>query len=287
MKKCAGLLILTATISLAATADAKWLLFGTSKDETGLEYLQINRIPADEAGERIKFFREMLGPDEMLELSGKVSAGKGAARSIRISIDDKATWKDLKLSGSGTFEYQFKPSTSVVRVMHLEAAYASGKVIKTEELRREIVLSDETAQAGVREILDVLFDAYGSGNLAAYMNRVSADFTGGKPILERAIKKDFSDLRDVKLLYAVNSIASGRDGRFFVSVTYNRTMTVNRDGSSKQDIGVTEFIFSSKDGQLVLYSMKQPLVFGLSDAERVATGVVAGRNDGNRPVPPD
>ncbi len=45
-------------------------------------------------------------------------------------------------------------------------------------------------------------------------------------------------------------------------------------GKLLSDKGITEFVFKLGDGGLKVYSMKFPLIFGLSDASNVATGVL-------------
>jgi hypothetical protein len=45
-----------------------------------------------------------------------------------------------------------------------------------------------------------------------------------------------------------------------------------KDGKSYRDTGTTQLIFEAIDGGLKVWSMKNPLIFGLSDASNVATG---------------
>ncbi len=274
MKKL--LLILTAVLSLAGAADAKWWIFGKSNDEVGLRYLYINQVSAEEAGPKIKIFRETLGTDGLIKINGRASAGKGGVGSVRISLDDKATWQDVKFSDNGTFEYSFKPETGKTYTMLLEITDTAGKTNKVDETRKEITLSDESIQAKVKETLDAMFAAYSAENLQKFMGYVGDDFAGDKGILERAVKRDFDALSSINIRYTVNNISAGSQGRVFVSVTYNRMVFVNKTGATSTDTGSTEFVFDSNEGKLALFSMKQPLMFGLSDAENVATGSVLG-----------
>ncbi|HBA60482.1 MAG TPA: hypothetical protein DCZ92_06635 [Elusimicrobia bacterium] len=274
MKKI--ILILTAVLALAGAADAKWWIFGKSKDEVGLKYLYINRLSADETGPKFKIFRETLGSDGLVKITGRASTGKSAVGSVRISLDNKGTWSDVKFADNGTFEYAFKPETGRTYAMLLEITDTAGKTNKVEETRKELTLSEESVQAKVKETLDAMFDAYSKENLARFMGYVGENFAGDKAILERAVKRDFDALSNISLRYTLNNVASGAQGRIFVSVTYNRMVFVNKTGASTQDTGSTEFVFDSNEGKLSLYSMKQPLMFGLSDAENVATGVVQG-----------
>ncbi|MHB0996574.1 MAG: hypothetical protein ACYC2I_09420 [Elusimicrobiales bacterium] len=272
MKKI--LLLAAALFITAGSADAKWWIFGKSKTEVGLKYLHINRVSADETGPKIKIFREMLAADGLVRITGRTSGGQTG--SVRITLDDKATWQDVKFADNGTFEYSFKPEPGRTYAMLIEVTDTAGKTNKPEETRKEITLSEENIQAKVKEALDALFQAYGQENLQKFMAGVGENFAGDRDILERAVKRDFDALGNIVMRYTLNSVASGAQGRVFVSVTYNRMVLVNKTGASNTDSGATEFVFDSKEGKLSLFSMKQPLMFGLSDAENVATGTVLG-----------
>jgi len=278
MKKL--LLILAALISLSAAADAKWWIFGKANEEVGLKYLYVNKISADETGPKIKIFKETLGTDGLVKITGKAAVGKGGVGSVRISLDDKATWTDVKFADNGTFEYSFKPEQGKTYAMLVEVTDTAGKTNKVDETRKEISLSDENIQAKVKETLDAMFAAYNNENLAKFMSYVGENFAGDKAILERAVKRDFDALSSINLRYTINNISAGAQGRIFVSVTFSRMVIVNKTGAPASDTGSTEFVFESSEGKLSLFSMKQPLMFGLSDAENVATGTVIGGGEG-------
>ena len=279
MKKI--LTLVAAVMIFAGPADAKWWIFGKSNDEVGLKYLYVNKVSADETGSKVKIFKETLGADGLVKINGKASVGKGSVGSVRISLDDKGTWMDVKFADNGTFEHSFKPEQGKTYVMLVEVTDTAGKTNKADETRKEITLSDENIQAKVRETLDAMFDAYNRENLEKLMGYVGDNFAGDKGILERAVKRDFDALSGINLRYTINNISAGTQGRVFVSVTYNRMVFVNKTGASSTDSGSTEFVFDSKEGKLSLFSMKQPLMFGLSDAENVATGEVMGNTASN------
>ncbi len=274
MKKI--LLIAVAIFTITASADAKWWIFGKSNDEVGFKYVYVNKVSTDETGPKIKIFKETLGTDGLVKITGKAAVGKSAVGSVRISLDDKASWAEVKFADNGTFEYSFKPEAGKTYAMLLEVTDTAGKTNKVEDTRKEITLSEESIQAKVKETLDAMFDAYNKESLTKFMGYVGDDFAGDKAILERAVKRDFDALSSINLRYTVNNIAAGAQGRVFVSVTYNRLVFVNKTGATSTDTGSTEFVFSSNEGKLSLFSMKQPLMFGLSDADNVATGFVLG-----------
>ena len=102
MKKL--ILMAAALLFAAGAADAKWWIFGKSKDEVGFKYLYINKVSSDEAGPKMKIYAETLGTDGLVKVNGRAYAGKNAVGSVRISLDDKATWQDVKFADNGTFE---------------------------------------------------------------------------------------------------------------------------------------------------------------------------------------
>jgi hypothetical protein len=278
MKKL--IILLTALLFTAGAADAKWWIFGKSRDEVGLKYLYIGGVSSDEAGPKLKVFRESLGDGGTLKISGKASTGRNAVGSVRITLDDKATWQDVKFSDNGAFEYAFKPEAGRTYAMLLEVTDTAGKTNKVDETRKELSISEENIRAKAQQALDALFAAYAAENLPKFMGLVGEDFAGDKAILERAVKRDFDALSSINIRYTLNSIASGAQGRVFVSITYSRMVFVNKTGATSTDAGSTEFVFGSREGKLSLYSMKQPLMFGLSDAENVASGTVLGGGEG-------
>jgi len=277
MKKI--LLLITALLSIALTADAKWWIFGKANTDVGVKYLYINGIAADETGASIKLFKETLPSGGAVKINGKAALGKGAVGSVRLTLDNKDTWTDVKFAENGTFEYTFSPEAGKVYTFFIEVTDTAGKTNNIEGTRKVIELSAENIQTKIRVALDTLFDAYNRENLQKFMAGVGENFAGDKAMLERAVKRDFDALSNIVMRYSINNVAAGAQGRVFVSVTYNRLVFVNKTGASNTDTGTTEFVFDSAEGKLSLFSMKQPLMFGLSDADNVASGVVLGGAD--------
>lgn len=272
--------IAAALLLAAGAAQAKWWIFGKGGGETGLRYLTVNGASAEEAGRKIVIYRETLGPDGLVRIQGRAQTGRNKVGGVRVSLDDKATWQDAKVADNGTFEYTFKPEEGKKYVLLVEVTDTAGKTNKVDDTRKELELSGEKVQAGIRAALDAMFDAYSKERLAAFMAHVGDDFAGDKILLERAVKRDFDSLSGINIRYTLNNIAAGASGRVFVSITYNRFVVVNKTGASNTDNGSTEFVFTMKEGRPLLYSMKQPLMFGLSDADNVATGTVLGGETG-------
>lgn len=281
------LTLLSAAMLLTGTADAKWWIFGKTDARIGIRNLKINGLSTGEAGDRVKIFSGSLGPDGLAKIAGSAITGKGTLGSVRITLDNKATWQDAKFSENGDFEYSFRPEAGKTYVMFIEIANSTGKTNKIDQTRKEISISAENVQARVREALDSLFDAYNRENLQRFMAWVGEDFAGSKPVLESAVKRDFEALSNIVMRYTINNVAAGQGGRVFVSVTFNRMVMLNKTGTINTDSGTTEFVFNSTSGKLSLFSMKRPLVFGLSDSENVATGRVPDDNSGLLTLDPD
>lgn len=268
--------IIALVILSASIADAKWWIFGKSKEEVGIKYMTINSVSTDETASKITLFKDML-PEGKITIKGKASGGQ--IGSVRISLDGKATWNEAKFSENGAFEYSFPAEIGKKYEVLVEITNTAGKTNKPEETAKTIEISQENFKAKITETLNAIFEAYNLENQAKFMSYVSDNFAGDKDFLELAIKKDFNALSDIKLRYSINNFAVG-SGKVYVSLTYNRMFFINKTGQSSTDGGITEMVFEIKDGKPMLYSMKKPLLFGLSDANNVATGETAGAGGG-------
>lgn len=263
----------------AVNAEAKWWIFGQSNDEVNITYMYLNKIAYDESGPKLTIFKETL-QDGLIYINGKASTRKGKIGSVRVSTSNREAWEEAKLSENGAFEYSFRPDLGKEYVLYIEVMDTAGKTNDIESTRKEVNLSDQNIMALIRETLDKMIDAYRSEDPNRFMSYVSDDFSGDETNLDRAIRKDFSAFDNIDLRYTVNNIAAGSNGMVYVSINFNRSVISARDGKTYTDRGMTEFIFQL--GPERVYSMKNPLIFGLSDAENVATGTVkSGSQDLN------
>jgi hypothetical protein len=112
------------------------------------------------------------------------------------------------------------------------------------------------------------------------MNLVDEDFAGDFNLLDRAIRKDFSAFDALNLRYTLNNVVSSSKGKVYVALSYNRQVTSTRSGQTLTDQGLTEIIFNLNNKMAKVIAMKNPLIFGLSDASNVGTGTVnSNQND--------
>ncbi|MBN2655006.1 MAG: hypothetical protein JXR79_07865 [Nitrospirae bacterium] len=264
-------------IALATSADAKWWIFGQSNDEVSASYIYLNKTNYEESGSKVTLYKDAL-QDGMILVNGKASVRKGKVGSIRITTNNKETWQDAKLSENGAFEFRFRPESGKTYVMFIEIMDTSGKTNDIEATRKEVTISDQNIAALVRDVLDKMVAAYSSEDAGRFMSFVSEDFAGDSGSLDRAIRRDFSAFDNIMLRYTINNVSSGANGMVYVSINYNRSVTSSKDARVYTDRGMTELVF--KLGSNQIFSMKSPLIFGLSDAANIATGsVVALANE--------
>jgi len=256
---------------LTVNADAKWWIFGQSNDEISINYMYINKISYDESGPEVTIYKETL-QDGLIHINGKASVRKGKIGGVRVSTSNKERWEEAKFSENGAFDYSFRPEPDREYVLYIEIMDTAGKTNDIEATRKKIKLSDQNIMALIRETLDKMIEAYRNEDPTRFMSYVSDDFAGDESNLDRAIRKDFSAFDNIDLRYTLNNVAAGAKGMVYVSINFNRSVLSARDGKTYTDRGMTEFIFQL--GPARVSSMKNPLIFGLSDAENVATGTV-------------
>lgn len=275
IKMMAALLLV---LLLNGTAEAKWWIFGQANDELSISYLYLNNIQYDGGDQKISLYRQLLVNDEII-MRGKARVGKGNVGSVRVSIDNREHWQDAKLASDGAFEFHFRPEVGKTYVIFVEASDTAGKTNDVDATRKEVTVVEGTLQQQVREVLDAMVMAYRSEDPRTFMNYVNENFVSDRSALDKAIRKDFSLFDNIDMRYTINSVASGQGG-VQVAISFSRSLTSSRSGKTLSDHGSTDFVF--KPGQLGLqvFSMRNPLIFGLSDQEEIATGTV---NDGSNP----
>ena len=143
----------------------------------------------------------------------------------------------------------------------------------------ELTVIESNAQQLVRGALDELVAAYRGEDAARFMKLVSVDFAGDSANLDRAVRKDFSAFDNIDIRFTLNNVTLDPAGRIFASVTFSRAVTSSKSGRTLNDKGATDLIFKLEEGGAKIFSMKNPLIFGLSDPTDVATGNSAAIGD--------
>jgi len=253
-------------------SEAKWWIFGASEDEITIKYIYLNNISYEELGQKVTLFRDNL-PDGNAVIKGKATVKTGTIASVRVTLNNKETWQDATLSEDGAFEFRFRPELNKNYVVFIEIMDTRGKTNDIEATRKEITVSERNITAMVKEALEGMAEAYRREDAGKFMSYVAEDFAGDAVNLDRAIRKDFSLFDNIDMRFTINNVASGGKG-IVVSINFSRSLVSSRTGKLLSDKGMTEFVFKLGEGGLKVYSMKFPLIFGLSDASNVATGVV-------------
>lgn len=272
--------LLLAVLLPCQPAGAKWWIFGQANDQVDLSYLYLNNLSYEESGPKLTLYKDLLPKGEVV-LRGKARIRRGKIGQIRISIDDRQTWREARFSDNGGFEFHFRPEAGRTYVLFVEVSDTAGKTNDVEATRKELFISDSRTYQVVLEVLKELVDAYQAEDPVRFMARISEDFAGDATLLDRAVRQDFSAFDNIDLRVTLNSLAPDPSGKIYVSLTYSRFVISSRSGGTYSDRGVTEFIFAPGDQGPVVYAMKNPLIFGLSDAANVATGTVV--QSGNEP----
>lgn len=260
-------------LMVAMPAQAKWWIFGQANEEVQTRFVLLNDINYDELGDKVTLYRDSL-PQGMVKIVGKAGISRGKVGGIRLSFDDRQTWQDAKFSDDGGFEFQFTPEINKTYVVFLEIMDTAGKTNDIEATRKEVTVSDQSMSNMVQQALDAMIAAYMAEDPARFMVNVDPDFAGDTTLLDFAIRKDFSSFDNLDLRYTINNLATDGHGNIHVIISYNRRVTSARSGETYTDAGVTEFTFRPGAALPRCFSMKQPLIFGLSDAANIATGTL-------------
>lgn len=266
-------------IAPALNAQAKWWIFGKSDAGVSTRYIYMNDLSYDELGDKVTLYRASL-PEGKVFIRGKGSAGKNRIGAVQVSIDGKQNWQKAKVASNGSFIYSFTPALDQTYELYVKVLDTTGKSNDVEASRKELVISDENIQDQIYKTLDQLVKAYQSEDSFAFMRLVSDRFVSDPAVLDSAIRQDFTVFDNIILDYTLNNVTQSRDGNLFVAISFSRMVTSSRSGETLNDNASTQFTFKLEDGVPKIYSMKNPLIFGLSDAAEVATGTInSGDND--------
>ena len=126
-------------------------------------------------------------------------------------------------------------------------------------------INPQEARDLAKAAIDRMIASYAKKNAGEFMESVADDFTGEKALLDRAIRKDFSLYADIDIRYTLDNVVSNSAGDMVsVAITFTRSHTVIQTTVRGTESGTSELIFKRSGKILMLYSMKPPLVFGIS-----------------------
>jgi len=271
------LVIITMLALLPTTGHAKWWIFGQSENEISTRYLYLNGVSYDELGDKVTVYRETLEQGQLV-LRGKAATTSSAVGSVQVSTNGKESWEKARKTTDGSFEYAFRPETGKQYVLFVKIIDTTGKTNDVDATRKEVTVSDRNISALIRQAMDELVAAYRAEDPARFMALVSPDFAADPTVLDRAIRRDFTYFDQIDLRYTLNNVTAA-PGKVFAAFTFSRKLTATRTGQTLSDTGSSEFIFTLGEKGPFVFSMKNPLIFGLSDASNVATGTVNTGSD--------
>jgi hypothetical protein len=282
MKKLSVILVILLSFiaGLSGTCQAKWWIFGKSDEGVRIHYMYLNKVSFDNSVDPdITIFKGNL-IDGNLIIKGKASASNGQIGSVLITLDNKETWQKANLSRNGSFEFAFAPEINNPYEIFVKILDTTGKTNDVEATYKKLKVIDTDVSDLVRKSLDKLFEAYQEQDPSRFMRYVSPGFESDETLLDTAVRKDFNTFDHIQIQYLVNTIVSGSGSRIYVSLNYNRSVISTKSGDMLSDHGATEFVFTMENDIPKLVRIKNPLLFGLSDAANVATGTInSGTND--------
>lgn len=260
-------------------AEAFWWLFGKSVDEVQLTYLYINKLSYDQSEDNITLFRDYL-EDGLITIRGRAVINKGQIGSVMVSLDGKETWNSAEISDDGAFQYSFKPETGRTYEMYIEVMETAGRTNDVDQTYKAVTVSELSYEDVINNRLAEIFAAYMERDTYQFMNFVSWDFVGGDLVLEQALNKDFSSFADIDIEYDIINLSLNAEGMIAAVLEFDRRVISIQEGKTLTDSGITEFVFKLEEDGPVLYSMSHPLIFGISDAARVGSGLInSAEND--------
>jgi hypothetical protein len=264
--------------AISSVAEAKWWIFGQSENEISTKYLYLNGIPYDELGDKVTIYRETLENGQVV-LRGKAATSSSAVGSVQVSLNNKESWTKASKTFDGAFEYSFRPETGKNYVIFVKIIDTTGKTNEVDSTRKEVTISEQNIGALIRQAMDELLAAYMAEDPARLMKLVSENFAADSSVLDRAIRKDFSKFDNIDLRYTLNNVTATNE-KIYAAFTFSRKLTSTKSGKTLSDKGTSEFVFALGEKGPLVFSMKNPLIFGLSDAGNVATGTTnSGSND--------
>ncbi len=267
--------LLMATFSLSRPAVAQWWRFGSDDTVPVFTDLVFNKTSALQVDRRLELGRSDLESGGRVIVRGRTEIGQGSIGRVEASLDGGATWMAIPFAANGLFALEFVPETGKDYGFAIRAFSTSGKASGDGEHAFVFSVSphDETALAKAA-FLDLL-DRYMAEDRAGFMRMVSDDFAGNASALDGALSDDFRAFDAIRITPTIQRITA-QDGRFSISFAFTRQVRSARTGQMLKDASSTIVVLQRGEAGFHLVEMAAPLIFGLSDAENVASFV----NDG-------
>lgn len=262
-------------LAIGAAGRAQWWDFGKTDEPVSFRYIYVNGFSVEEIGPKMTIYRDLL-PNGELRIEGRVMVKRGKAGLVRVSTDAKESWKDAKLGEKGVFQFAFRPELGKTYELFIEATDTAGNTNPVDQTKTVIQVAEYDAREAIRRVLQKMAQAYIDEDRREFMKHVDRDFLGDYGFLERAVGKDFSAFEQLQLTFTLDNVSTTRNRKVGAFIQYNRSLVSTKTGANFKDAARTQFQFSLGEDEPKCYAMSNPLIFGLSDAENVATGGTTG-----------
>lgn len=257
-----GIVFLLTVCLIPGLAKGSPVASAEKHDDTKIEYLYINKKMVPETEKKVTFFRELL-PGGKIVIAGKV-AGNGTAKAVEISVDNKSTWRKVRVTRKNTFRYSFRAQRGATYGLFIRVIDAKGDTNNIDNTFKGIVILDRSLYNAVRDILDSMIRAYQGKALEVFMSYVNDSFTGEKTEYDKAIRNDFSTIHDISIGYNLNNVTPDYRDKVSVSLNFNRSYTDIKTGRRRNDEGSTAMVFRLDNGKLSLYAVRGQPLFGFT-----------------------
>ncbi len=247
-----------------------WWIFGKRAKEPEIVHLYFGKIDLREVEDHLTLTTEDLQNGELI-IKGKVKVVDAELGKVKLSFDGGKTWNNAKIKGNRFF-YSFRPQLGRKYEFMIYAIDTKGQKSDPEDWELTFEIRPPITQADVLKVLNTLLQYYMQENLAGFMNYVSENFKGDLSALEEALEKDFRYFDNIRIFISpVQFQKSGNE--YKICFTFQRQLVSAKNGKLYKDSSITCAGFELEKEGLKLVELMEPLIFGVSEPEDVATGV--------------
>lgn len=269
---CRRLLVFSCLLLLLPfAAQAAWWEFGRSAGEPYFSMLRFNNVDAEQRDDMLVLTRDDLIAGSVV-VRGRAEVGRGEVGLVEISLDSGKTWSGATLGERGMFTYEFAPQLDREYPFRIRAISTTGVATGPEEHDFKLLVSSADGAREARAAFMKLLDAYQREDRASFMRGVSENFEGNLGALEDGLAKDFRYLDDIRIQATVSRI-NRQERTYEIYFTYNRQVRPVKSVKLLTDSAASIVGFRLESGGMKLVRMSAPLIFGVSEAEDVATSV--------------
>lgn len=256
---------------LPLNAGAAWWEFGRSDGEPSISSLRFNNVDAEQRDDLLVLTRDDL-VGGLVNVRGKAEVRRGDIGLVEISLDSGKNWASATLGERGLFSYEFRPQLDREYTFQIRAISTTGTSTGPEEHDFKLLVTSADGGREARAVFQKLLDAYQREDRASFMQYVSDQFEGNFGALEDGLSKDFRFLDDIRIQTQIARI--NRQERIYeIYFTYNRQVRSTKTGALLKDSAASVVGLRLEAGGMKLMRLSAPLIFGVSEAEDVATSV--------------